>query len=241
MRIPRGVEAVLLDVGGVLLLPDHRTMVRAFATAGAEVDPARLDPAHYVALAAIEAEGTGPAGFAAGEYWVAYARAVGLPKGLVGRVGRAVELLIEHGATPWTRPVPGCAVGLQSLADTGVRIVLVTNSEHGRVEATLRRRRICQVGSGPAVSVDGVVDSHVVGVAKPDAAIFQLALECAGVDAAKAVHVGDSVRADVEGARGAGIAAVHLDPLSLCTNRGHPHARSLEEVAVVIKRARVRA
>ena len=46
------------------------------------------------------------------------------------------------------------------------------------------------------------------GVSKPHPRIFQLALAQAGVRPAEAVHVGDSIAADVEGARGAGIEAV---------------------------------
>jgi putative hydrolase of the HAD superfamily len=56
--------------------------------------------------------------------------------------------------------------------------------------------------------VDGVVTSAETGAAKPDPAIFARALELAGVSAAEALHVGDSPREDVEGARSAGIEAV---------------------------------
>jgi HAD superfamily hydrolase (TIGR01509 family) len=56
--------------------------------------------------------------------------------------------------------------------------------------------------------VDGVVTSADVGAAKPDAAVFRRALELAGVDAAGAVHVGDSLDNDVAGARAVGIRAV---------------------------------
>lgn len=48
------------------------------------------------------------------------------------------------------------------------------------------------------------------GVSKPDPRIFRLALSQAGVEAAEAVHVGDSISADVEGARNAGIAPVFV-------------------------------
>ena len=56
--------------------------------------------------------------------------------------------------------------------------------------------------------VDGVVTSADVGAAKPDAAMFERALALAGVEPAEAVHVGDSVENDVEGARAVGIRAV---------------------------------
>jgi putative hydrolase of the HAD superfamily len=56
--------------------------------------------------------------------------------------------------------------------------------------------------------VDGVVTSADAGAAKPDAAVFRRALELAGVDGAGAVHVGDSIDNDVEGARAVGIRAI---------------------------------
>ena len=56
--------------------------------------------------------------------------------------------------------------------------------------------------------VDGVVTSADAGAAKPDPAVFRRALELAGVDGAGAVHVGDSIDNDVEGARAVGIRAI---------------------------------
>jgi putative hydrolase of the HAD superfamily len=56
--------------------------------------------------------------------------------------------------------------------------------------------------------VDGVVTSAQVGAAKPDGAMFERALALAEVEPAEAVHVGDSVENDVEGARAAGIRPV---------------------------------
>jgi putative hydrolase of the HAD superfamily len=62
--------------------------------------------------------------------------------------------------------------------------------------------------SGLLELVDGVVTSADAGAAKPDAAVFRRALELARVDGPGAVHVGDSIDNDVEGARAAGIRAI---------------------------------
>src|SRR5262249_40870163 len=56
--------------------------------------------------------------------------------------------------------------------------------------------------------LDGVVTSAEFGAAKPDPAIFRRALELAGARPGEAVHAGDDVEADVEGARAAGLPAV---------------------------------
>ncbi len=63
---------------------------------------------------------------------------------------------------------------------------------------------------GLARLVDGVVISAVIGVRKPSPGIFEAALRLAGAAPGQAVHVGDSVDEDVDGARAAGIEAVLL-------------------------------
>jgi putative hydrolase of the HAD superfamily len=81
--------------------------------------------------------------------------------------------------------------------------------------------------------VDGVVTSASAGVAKPDARIFERALELAGGGAADAVHVGDSLDNDVEGARGVGIRAI-LVARDGAAPAGVEAVRSLAEVPVLL-------
>ena len=78
-----------------------------------------------------------------------------------------------------------------------------------------------------------VVDSAVVGVSKPDPAIFGIALDASACPRARRVlHVGDSLRYDVAGARAAGLQPVHLDPNGFCpAPDGHRHIRTLAELA----------
>jgi putative hydrolase of the HAD superfamily len=65
-----------------------------------------------------------------------------------------------------------------------------------------------QAGLGDAADV--VVSSAHVGVRKPHPRIFEITLERCGVDAGDALFVGDTWVPDVEGARAAGLEAVHL-------------------------------
>lgn len=58
--------------------------------------------------------------------------------------------------------------------------------------------------------LDFVLASASVGMAKPDPGLYRLALERAGIGAGEALMVGDSLRADVEGAVGAGLRGVLL-------------------------------
>ncbi|MGH2858135.1 MAG: HAD-IA family hydrolase [Solirubrobacteraceae bacterium] len=64
--------------------------------------------------------------------------------------------------------------------------------------------------AGLAPLLDAVVTSAAVGAPKPAPAIFRHALALAGVVAQRAVHVGDNLAQDVEGARACGIQAVLL-------------------------------
>jgi putative hydrolase of the HAD superfamily len=68
---------------------------------------------------------------------------------------------------------------------------------------------------GRRSEVGAVLDSTVVGVAKPDPAIFLLALDAIDVAPHRAIHVGDTPSADIAGARAAGVRPVLVDPYDL--------------------------
>ena len=95
---------------------------------------------------------------------------------------------------------PDVAPALRTLRKAGCALVVVSNWDCSLHE------RLVETGLAPLV--DGAVASAELGAAKPERAIFERALELAGVPAERAWHVGDSVREDVEGARAAGIRAV---------------------------------
>jgi putative hydrolase of the HAD superfamily len=62
-----------------------------------------------------------------------------------------------------------------------------------------------EVLAGLGLTADAIVDSASAGAAKPDPAVFALALERLGVDPGRALHVGDTPAVDGVGARAAGI------------------------------------
>ncbi len=104
----------------------------------------------------------------------------------------------------WSRVGAGVADALARLRGAGIRLAVVSNSE-GTIE-----RMLAEVGL--LSCFDTVVDSWVVGLAKPDPRIFELALRHLDVPPHDAVHVGDSPAADVAGARSAGVRAALVDP-----------------------------
>ena len=94
---------------------------------------------------------------------------------------------------------PGSRAGLRALADTGVRLGIISNAD-GLIGQRLAELEILQVGPGVGVAMECVIDSGAVGVAKPDPRIFQIALDAMGIDAADAWYVGDMPGIDVVGA-----------------------------------------
>lgn len=73
--------------------------------------------------------------------------------------------------------------------------------------------------------LDFTLASGAVGLAKPDPALFRLALTRAGVPPAEAIMVGDSLRADVRGAEAAGMRGILLArPPEDAGEHGHPAA-----------------
>ncbi|MDH4083173.1 MAG: HAD-IA family hydrolase [Nitrospira sp.] len=91
-------------------------------------------------------------------------------------------------------------------------------------------------GLGIADSFDTVTISSLAQAAKPAPKIFHLALEKHAVDAEEALHVGDSFREDVEGARKAGLHAVLLDRKGQQQPEGVQVIRNLEEVVLLLAR-----
>jgi putative hydrolase of the HAD superfamily len=222
------IDAVLLDVGGIFVLPDHDRITAALARAGARVDPARLDRAHYEGVRVLSEFKEGDV-----EVWKTYNRVYARACGVRDDVlDDAIEHLLNEFATGavWSRVVPGSVDALRALAALDVRLAIVSNAD-GNAEERLREHAVCQVGPGPGVEVDTVLDSEVVGVAKPDPRIFEMALDRLGVPADRAVHVGDTPAADVDGARAAGVRPVLLDPYDL---HGHLDVERVPRLADVV-------
>jgi putative hydrolase of the HAD superfamily len=94
----------------------------------------------------------------------------------------------------------------------------------------LARYEMLQVGEGPGVAVEHISDSGVVGVHKPDPAIFRATADGLGLPLYRVCHVGDAGGFDADGAAAAGMVAVHIDPLALCPD-DHVHVASLAEFA----------
>ena len=99
------------------------------------------------------------------------------------------------------RAFPDAAGALRMVRERGLATAVVSNGDCS-LPGALR---------SAGIEVGVVVDSATGGAAKPDPAIFKLALRRLEVDAAAALHVGDVPELDGEGARAAGIDVVIVD------------------------------
>jgi HAD superfamily hydrolase (TIGR01549 family) len=91
-----------------------------------------------------------------------------------------------------------------SLLQQRVSLALVTNGASDTQREALRVLNIEHRFGAVAISGE-------LGVAKPDARIFRVALDRLGFDPANAWHIGDDLNTDVAGAKAAGLTAVWLN------------------------------
>jgi len=250
------VSAILLDAGGVLVFPQPDLLRPPLQALGVSPDVAAFERAHYQAMLLQDVATVPPApGTWWREYLVGYFAGCGVAEDQCREL--AAEVALATVGETWTHVGTGAMAGLRALAALGLPMGVVSNSD-GTVQAALRRLGVCYAPAAPAapdapaapaapdkagitpdapdaagVPVGVVVDSAVVGVAKPDPAIFGIALDALGVPASGTVlHVGDSLRYDVAGALAAGLEPVHLDPHGFCpAPDGHRHVRTLAELA----------
>jgi FMN phosphatase YigB (HAD superfamily) len=220
-------DAVSLDVGGVLVVPDHGVLGGCLVDAGIAHDRRCFGVGHYLAMAAMDEATSDPEDFT--DYLWGFLAAVAVPE--TDRA-RAHDLLDAVLRTPvWCQPVAGSRLGLQRLAEAGVRLAVTSNSD-GTVADHLARHEWVQVGDGSGVRVEVVTDSGVVGVGKPDPRVFEATIAALDLPPAQILHIGDSVHYDVEGAAAVGMQAVHMDPFELCASTDHRHVRRLAELLV---------
>ncbi|XP_058193421.1 uncharacterized protein LOC131310434 [Rhododendron vialii] len=96
----------------------------------------------------------------------------------------------------WCLPT-GAYETMSILKDGGVKLAVVSNFDT-RLRKLLKDLNVVDL-------FDAVIISSEVGYEKPDIRIFKAALDQIAVEANKAVHVGDDLKADKEGANAVGI------------------------------------
>lgn len=217
-------DAVLFDAGGVLVVPDPAVTGPVVSRFSGSPDPEVLTRAHFAGSHALDHSDVER------EDWDAYHRGyvteAGVPPELVHEAAATLRSTLDH--AHWRTPFPGAVEALRALHERGVQIGVVSNAA-GQIEQTLIDEAICQVGQGSSVPVRCVVDSHVVGVAKPDPAIFTHALPLLGLDPSEDIaYVGDTIFNDVRASAAAGLTPLLHDPYGF--HAGGPH-RTIRRLA----------
>lgn len=220
-------DAIVFDIGGVFGIRNPTSMVPLMATAGIAVsaNPDDYRRAHSSAARHL-------AGFEAGsgnvekdpEFWGKFDRH------FLERIGAAISNLdLAHqtllsppegvSAARWDLLLEENIAGFQRISKR-FPVAIVSNND-GTAAEQMRAFGVCQVGDGPFVNVAAIIDSTIVGVAKPDPAIFTPVLRALQTDPARTLYVGDTVHADIRGATAAGMPAVQLDPYDLYDGFDH--------------------
>jgi FMN phosphatase YigB (HAD superfamily) len=200
-------DAVLFDAGGVLVLPDPTVLGPLLACYGGSVSIDAHRRAHYAGMKAKSDRNEAEASW--GVYNDAYVAAVGVAD--VDLDEAAVVLERTRSAWLWRWTIPETRRALDDLSAARVPMGVVSNAS-GQIEGMLVRE-ICQVGRGRHIEMRCIVDSHLVGVAKPDPAIFDHALaHFDEFERSRIAYVGDSVTMDIGAATAAGLHPILLDP-----------------------------
>lgn len=224
----KGARACVFDAGGTLVHPDWPRLAAlaeevAGRTFGAEEMRRAFGEMLKGAGTEIQKSGGTPAS-QCGRHWTFRRMYGGLGldedvcESLVGRVDAA-----HSERHIWCGLDPDAPRVIDELKRAGLRVAVISNTEDGRLRDSLE-------AAGLAGHFEMLIDSHLVGCRKPDAAIFRLALEALGVEAGEAVFVGDSYESDALAARAAGMRAILLDPLGLHPESVCPRIRSLGEL-----------
>jgi HAD superfamily hydrolase (TIGR01549 family) len=223
VALPATVETVLLDAGGVLLDLDFRYLRRLCRAYGVQTDEQTLS--RYEATARVDVHRAVAGGGRVSDMWRDYFHFI------LGHVAVPVDdqpaiidsLWEAHQKFGlWNVAIDGAVETVSHLKQAGYRIGVVSNAE-GRVAQDLD-------SAGFKGLFETVVDSHHVGVEKPDPRIFKIAMERMGVRPETTIYVGDVPAVDVEGAKAAGIAPLLIDRHDLYEGIDAPRLKSIGEL-----------
>ncbi len=223
-------DAVIFDAGGVLVLPDPTVLGPLLAPYGGAPSVEAHRRAHYAGMAAKSRHRSRETD------WDAYNRAY------VAFVGCRVDLhahaaeVLDHtrSAHLWRWAIPETLAALEELAAADVPMGVVSNAS-GQIEAVLRHSEICAIDDGCGVRMRVIVDSHVVGVAKPDPRIFDHALpHFPELERHRIAYVGDSVTMDVGAATAAGLQPLLIDPYGDHEGAEYETIRSVRDVVEMV-------
>jgi len=197
------IKAILFDVGQTFLYPDFPFLKKMLAEYGVATDLATLNKGAATAREKIfryrDVERWQ-------EYFTFWMQFAGAPE---QKIPEILPRIFERHKREhlWSWLDPAAPEVFAELKKRGYLLGVISNSD-GSIAGSMKK-------FGLSRFFNCIIDSHVVGVEKPEARIFQIALAQIGLPAAKCVYIGDNYDRDVIGARHAGLTPILLDPFGV--------------------------
>ncbi len=215
---------LLLDAGGTFLFVDQDYLASLAGGYGVQVEARRFYEQHYRLVHWFDTYVGTQRRFLSRlsePYSQILLRLVGLSDERAAQAAEVAQVRHEQ-RNLWEFTFPWIVETLGQLRDEGYRMSIISNAD-GRVEEQLRNLELRGY-------FERVYDSEVVGVEKPQPAIYELALNDLGLQPEEAVFVGDMFYIDIWGANRAGIPGLHLDPLGLYEEWPGAHIQDLRQL-----------
>jgi putative hydrolase of the HAD superfamily len=203
---------LILDAGGTVVFPNETIIIRQAKKYGIELTHEQLYRGYYQLIHQLDQSAIDRGYFT--DLW---------PKGYAFELFETLGILNPETHTLaeaiteehlrrnlWTFTYDWVCSALLRLKSMGYRMSILSNSD-GRTARVFHELKLDSV-------FEAVFDSKVLGVEKPDPAIFYLILDELGLKPFEAFYIGDIYNVDVKGANQAGVGAIHIDPLKLYSN-----------------------
>lgn len=224
MPLPSAITAVLFDVGQTILSPDYVFMKSMLADFGVTTD--------YDALAKGAALGRekflrGVQGERWKEFFTFWLKHVNASE---QDIPAMLKLIHEqhHRVHLWNYLEPTARATFAWLRTHGFRMGIISNAD-GKVARMMKHLELEHF-------FECIIDSQLVGVEKPDPAIFHLVLQALQLAPAACIYVGDNYDRDVIGARRAGLTPVLLDPFDVVPEKDVLRIKVLVDLVKLLPR-----
>ena len=201
---------LLFDAGGTLVFPDQSFLIQRAWKHGVELTHDQLFSGYYRLIHRLDCEARNGGGFPNHSWPRRYAYVLFETLRIDTSVTHAVAQAFEarhRSRNLWAFTFDWVRETLSLLATQGYRMSVISNSD-GRTAEVFQ-------DLGLAPHFESIFDSKILGIEKPDPAIFEWVLRELNLQPSEALYIGDMYEVDVRGANRAGLGALHLDPLGL--------------------------
>ena len=220
------IDTLLLDAGGVLVVPNWVRVSEALTRQGvaASADALReAEPAVKFAIDTFVGVSTSSDAKRWGDYLEGVLTTAGVPLNAAA-LEALKEIRAYHAANNLWEEVPDDVVpALERIRRLGLTVAVASNA-NGTVQRAFDRLGLSQY-------FDVVCDSHFEGVEKPQPRFFEIVLERCGGKPGSTLHVGDLYHVDIVGARNTGLNALLIDRYDQYAGFDVDRIRTLGELA----------